>query len=91
MFADIVGFTAWSSMREPTQVFTLLESIYGAFDEAARKRGVFKVRRGMCKVSPVRSVRANVFGSSKWIRSKQSGIATSLCVDYRSQGMIMPS
>ena len=25
MFADIVGFTAWSSMREPAQVFVLLE------------------------------------------------------------------
>ena len=26
LFADISGFTAWSSVREPTQVFTLLES-----------------------------------------------------------------
>lgn len=25
MFADIAGFTAWSSVRQPTQVFTLLE------------------------------------------------------------------
>ncbi len=24
MFADIAGFTAWSSQREPSQVFTLL-------------------------------------------------------------------
>ena len=29
--------------RQPKQVFVLLESIYGAFDELARKRGVFKV------------------------------------------------
>jgi hypothetical protein len=29
LFADIAGFTAWSSMREPAQVFTLLETIYG--------------------------------------------------------------
>eukprot|EP00538_Stauroneis_constricta_P012892 CAMPEP_0119571340 /NCGR_PEP_ID=MMETSP1352-20130426/44071_1 /TAXON_ID=265584 /ORGANISM="Stauroneis constricta, Strain CCMP1120" /LENGTH=1278 /DNA_ID=CAMNT_0007621019 /DNA_START=47 /DNA_END=3883 /DNA_ORIENTATION=- len=43
MFADIVGFTAWSSTREPEQVFILLESIYGAFDKIARQRGVFKV------------------------------------------------
>jgi class 3 adenylate cyclase len=28
MFADIVGFTAWSSSKEPSQVFTLLENIY---------------------------------------------------------------
>ena len=25
MFADVAGFTAWSSVREPSQVFTLLE------------------------------------------------------------------
>lgn len=42
MFADIVGFTAWSSVREPTQVFILLESVYHAFDEIARRRRVFK-------------------------------------------------
>lgn len=43
LFADIAGFTAWSSVREPTQVFTLLETIYGAFDNIASRRGVFKV------------------------------------------------
>lgn len=43
MFADIAGFTAWSSVREPTQVFTLLETVYGAFDAIAARRGVFKV------------------------------------------------
>lgn len=43
MFADIAGFTAWSSVRDPTQVFTLLETLYGAFDTIARRRGVFKV------------------------------------------------
>ena len=32
LFADIAGFTAWSSVREPTQVFTLLETVYSAFD-----------------------------------------------------------
>jgi signal transduction histidine kinase len=31
-FADIVGFTAWSSTREPCQVFSLLENIYRRFD-----------------------------------------------------------
>jgi class 3 adenylate cyclase len=54
MFADLVGFTAWSSIREPTQVFTLLETIYRAFDEAARQRGVFKVETiGDCYVAVV--------------------------------------
>jgi class 3 adenylate cyclase len=43
LFSDIAGFTAWSSAREPTQVFTLLENVYGAFDAIAARRGVFKV------------------------------------------------
>jgi class 3 adenylate cyclase len=43
MFADIAGFTAWSSTREPSQVFTLLESIYHEFDVIAKRRRVFKV------------------------------------------------
>ena len=43
MFGDIAGFTAWSSTRDPQQVFCLLETIYSAFDEIATKRGVFKV------------------------------------------------
>jgi len=52
MFADISGFTAWSSTREPTQVFTLLETIYHAFDEIAKQRRVFKVETvGDCYVA----------------------------------------
>jgi class 3 adenylate cyclase len=52
MFADIVGFTAWSSTREPTQVFVLLETIYHAFDELATQRRVFKVETvGDCYVA----------------------------------------
>jgi class 3 adenylate cyclase len=33
MMADVVGFTAWSSVREPAQVFMLLEGIFSAFDQ----------------------------------------------------------
>ena len=52
MFADIVGFTAWSSVREPTQVFTLLETVYSAFDAIARRRRIFKVETvGDCYVA----------------------------------------
>lgn len=42
-FADVEGFTAWSSTREPFQVFSLLESLYGAFDQLADKHGIYKV------------------------------------------------
>jgi len=42
-FADIAGFTAWSSSREPAQVFVLLQTLYQAFDKIAKKRKVFKV------------------------------------------------
>jgi class 3 adenylate cyclase len=42
-FADISGFTAWSSARGPYQVFTLQETWYSEFDKIARMRRVFKV------------------------------------------------
>jgi hypothetical protein len=52
LFADLAGFTAWSSVREPSQVFTLLETVYRAFDEIAKKRRVFKVETvGDCYVA----------------------------------------
>ncbi|KAG7338222.1 adenylate/guanylate cyclase [Nitzschia inconspicua] len=52
MFADIANFTAWSSAREPGQVFTLLETVYGAFDKIAARRGVFKIETiGDCYVA----------------------------------------
>lgn len=52
LFADLAGFTAWSSTREPSQVFTLLETLYGAMDKTARRLGVFKVETvGDCYVA----------------------------------------
>lgn len=51
-FADLVGFTSWSSSREPQQVFVLLETLYGAFDEIAKRRRIFKVETiGDCYVA----------------------------------------
>lgn len=43
LFADIAGFTAWASQREPPQVFTLLETLFRSFDVIASKLKVFKV------------------------------------------------
>jgi class 3 adenylate cyclase len=43
LFGDLVGFTAWSSVRQPSQVFILLETLYYRFDQTAKKFGVFKV------------------------------------------------
>ena len=52
MFADICGFTAWSSVREPSQVFTLLETVYGEFDRLTKHSKVFKVETvGDCYVA----------------------------------------
>mmetsp|Transcript_5375 Transcript_5375/g.13548 ORF Transcript_5375/g.13548 Transcript_5375/m.13548 type:complete len:966 (+) Transcript_5375:122-3019(+) len=52
LFADLVGFTAWSSVHEPAQVFELLETVYGEFDNLARIRRVFKVETvGDCYVA----------------------------------------
>jgi class 3 adenylate cyclase len=53
-FADIAGFTKWSSTRSPTKVFQLLllETLYGAFDAIAMRRNVFKVETiGDCYVA----------------------------------------
>lgn len=52
LFADIAGFTKWSSSRTPAEVFQLLETLYGAFDEISRRRKVFKVETiGDCYVA----------------------------------------
>mmetsp|Transcript_15175 Transcript_15175/g.37214 ORF Transcript_15175/g.37214 Transcript_15175/m.37214 type:complete len:815 (-) Transcript_15175:1061-3505(-) len=52
IFADIVGFTAWASAREPDQVFILLESLFSQFDKIAYQQNVFKVETvGDCYVA----------------------------------------
>jgi class 3 adenylate cyclase len=43
MFADISGFTSWSSTRNPEAVLRLLECIYRAFDLIAKAQRVYKV------------------------------------------------
>ena len=43
LFADIAGFTKWSSDRRPADVFEFLEVLYGNFDQAARANGVMKI------------------------------------------------
>jgi hypothetical protein len=54
IFADIVGFTAWSSSRDPIKVFHLLETLYAGFDALANKYGVFKIETiGDCYVAVV--------------------------------------
>ncbi|CAB9526948.1 natriuretic peptide receptor 2 [Seminavis robusta] len=52
LFADLCGFTKWSSQRTPVEVFELLEAIYGQFDKIALRRRVFKVETiGDCYVA----------------------------------------
>lgn len=43
MFADLAGFTKWSSNRSPCDVFVLLETLYNSFDVLATRQKVFKV------------------------------------------------
>eukprot|EP00934_Nitzschia_sp_Nitz4_P008072 Nitzschia sp. Nitz4//scaffold74_size92883//42717//46457//NITZ4_004825-RA/size92883-augustus-gene-0.12-mRNA-1//-1//CDS//3329557601//8062//frame0 len=43
LFADIAGFSSWSSEREPSQVFKLLQTVFYHFDKLCQIRGVFKV------------------------------------------------
>jgi class 3 adenylate cyclase len=52
LYADIAGFTSWSSKRPPDQVFILLESIFRMFDRFACSGGVYKVETiGDCYVA----------------------------------------
>lgn len=52
LYANLCGFTAWASVREPAQVFTLLETIFHSFDMIAKRRRVFKVETiGDCYVA----------------------------------------
>ena len=44
---DFTTVTRWSASREPEQVLILLETLYNAFDQTAKRMGVFK---GMEKV-----------------------------------------
>lgn len=41
MFADIAGFTSWSTAHTPQHVFCLLEKLFKEFDRASKKLGVF--------------------------------------------------
>ena len=43
IFAQIEGFSAWSSVREPVQVFKFLESLFENFDVIAERHKVYKV------------------------------------------------
>lgn len=37
------GFTKWSSKRTPSEVFTLLQTLFCRFDRLAKRRNVFKI------------------------------------------------
>jgi len=41
--ADISGFTAFSSSRQPAHSFQLLETLYQTFDKVAQRKRIFKV------------------------------------------------
>jgi Adenylate and Guanylate cyclase catalytic domain len=54
MMKNPIHQKAWSSTREPSQVFTLLENIYHEFDQLCKRRRVFKVEVvGDCYVAYV--------------------------------------
>lgn len=44
MFADIVNFTQVAATMSPTQVFTMLNRIFSAFDELAEEYGLEKIK-----------------------------------------------
>src|SRR3982751_4644231 len=44
LFADIVGFTSMSQIREPTEIVSLLNGIFTRFDEIATKHSIEKIK-----------------------------------------------
>lgn len=44
LFADIVGFTAWTTRTEPMRAITLLDELFSAFDDLAVEHGLEKIR-----------------------------------------------
>jgi hypothetical protein len=77
-FADIAGFTAWSAERDPTQVFTLLETVYNEFDTMADHLGVFKVSGRFAELGWPMSIACC---TPAW----QSSHSTSLCCSRLKQ------
>jgi Adenylate and Guanylate cyclase catalytic domain len=46
LFADLAGFTKWSSSRTPADVFVLLETLYEAFDGRLRSHSFHQIGVG---------------------------------------------
>ena len=44
IFTDLVGFTKWSKDRPPMEVLSMLDDLFGAFDAAAARLGVEKIK-----------------------------------------------
>ena len=52
LYADIVGFTLWSSNKTPQQVVDMLSKLFTEFDRKCKKRKVYKVHTiGDCYVA----------------------------------------
>ena len=44
LFADVVGFTQLASRLLPSQLVEVLETLFGRFDDAARRHGIEKIK-----------------------------------------------
>lgn len=52
LYADIVGFTAWSSTRSPEEIVGMLSELFTSFDKNCVKHNVYKVHTiGDCYVA----------------------------------------
>ena len=51
LYADIVGFTAWSAEKEPREVVHMLSELFSKFDKICFENNVYKVHTiGDCYV-----------------------------------------
>lgn len=44
IMVEVAGFSAWSSVREPVQVFKFLEIVHGCFDDILDKRKLLRLK-----------------------------------------------
>ena len=88
LFADIAGFTAWSSTREPSQVFALLETV-----RFCDRRLILGDKFSHCQPFPRRSTMPSMrsLAAVKSSRSRPSGTATSPSLDCRNRARTTPS
>ena len=77
--ADIAGFGSWASSRDPVLVFTLLETVYAAFDAIARNRRVYSKYRSLSLFFLTLEVNSKIFFNVSFVEIEAHGDSYVAC------------